>query len=149
VTVYRLSGSKYPNNDGIGASIYGGRWNQKGIPIIYCGSSIAICALEVLVHSAELPSDMVLVAAKIPASLPITTVTKADIPPDWNSSISQRSTKNLGSKWASERRTAVLAVPSSVIPDERNYLLNPLHPDFARITFSSPKPFWFDPRLKK
>jgi len=149
VTVYRLSGSKYPSNDGIGASIYGGRWNQKGIPIIYCGSSIAICALEVLVHSAELPSDMVLIAAEIPAGLSVTTVAEDDLPPDWNSPIPQRSTKNLGSKWASASRTAVLAVPSSVIPAERNYLLNPLHADFARTTFSSPKPFWFDPRLKK
>lgn len=68
----------------------------------------------------------------------------ADLPTHWNLAID--ATRDIGTDWANELTTAVLSVPSAVIPRERNYILNPAHPDFARIQFSSPESFYFDER---
>jgi RES domain-containing protein len=72
----------------------------------------------------------------------------SDLPSDWNSLADAESTKDIGTDWAKSRRTVVLSVPSVVVPQERNFLLNPRHPEFSKITFHPPKPFVFDPRLR-
>jgi RES domain-containing protein len=148
VTVYRICGSKYPNNDGEGARLYGGRWNHKGTPLLYFGSTISLCALEVLANSEKLPANMVSIAAEIPDRMPIPAYTEADVPMDWNAPVPPALTKDLGTTWAKLKTSLAISVPSAIVPDERNYLVNPLHPDFPLIRFSPPKPFVFDPRLK-
>ena len=148
MTVYRICKAKYAANDGEGAKRAGGRWNQKGTAMVYCGATASLCALEVLAHSAMLPTDMIVVQARVPKSLSMQTVEESDLPPNWSSPIPSKKTQDLGTDWVRSRATAVLSVPSVIIPSERNYLLNPAHPDFARIRFSPPRPFRFDRRLK-
>jgi RES domain-containing protein len=116
--------------------------------MLYCGATASLCALEVLAHSARLPTDMIVVQARIPNSLLIQTVEESDLPPNWSSPIASKKTQALGTDWIKSGATAVLSVPSVIVPSERNYLLNPVHPDFARIRFFPPRPFTFDRRLK-
>jgi len=103
---------------------------------------------EVLAHSAMLPADMIVVQTRIPNSLSIQTVEESDLSPNWSSPMPSRKTHDLGTDWVKSGATAVLSVPSVIVPSERNYLLNPAHPDFARIRFFPPRPFTFDRRLK-
>jgi RES domain-containing protein len=148
LTVYRICKAKYPANDGEGARRTGGRWNHKGAAMLYCAATASLCALEVLAHSALLPADMIVVQARIPNSLTIQTVEESDLPSSWSSPKVSKKTQDLGTDWIRTGATAVLSVPSVIVPSERNYLLNPAHPDFARIRFFVPRPFAFDRRLK-
>lgn len=116
--------------------------------MLYCGATASLCALEVLAHSGMLPTDMIVVQARIPNSLSIQTVEESDLPPDWSRPMASKKTQELGTDWIESGATAVLSVPSVIVPSERNYLLNPAHPDFARIRFFPPRPFTFDRRLK-
>jgi RES domain-containing protein len=147
VTVYRIGSSRHPANDGIGASLYGGRWNHKGTPVIYTAASRALCALEVLANADELGDDYISISIEIPDTLSITSMSVADLPTGWDSNPSLDATRDSGTAWANGLATVVLSVPSAVIPRERNYVLNPAHPDFARIKVSGPEPFYFDDRL--
>ena len=147
MTVYRICKAKYPANDGEGAKRAGGRWNHKGKAMVYCGATASLCALEVLAHSAMLPANTIVVKARVPNSLFIQTVEESDLPPNWSNPIPSRKTQDLGTNWVKSGATAVLSVPSVIVPSERNYLLNPAHPDFARIRFFPPRPFTFDRRL--
>jgi RES domain-containing protein len=145
--VYRLGSQRYPANDGLGASLYGGRWNHKGTPVIYTAGSRALCALEVLATADELASDYVVTPIEVPNDVIVRTLSVDALPTNWDAGEPTNDTRNIGTDWAKALRSAVLAVPSAVIPREYNYILNPRHPDFARIRFSSPEPFYFDDRL--
>jgi len=148
LTVYRICKAKYPANDGEGARLAGGRWNHKGTPLVYCGATASLCALEVLAHSAKLPAEMIVIGAGIPKSVSIRMIEETDLPANWSGPVATKKTRDIGTSWAKSGATAVLSVPSVVVPNERNYLLNPAHPDFSKIRFSAPKPFVFDKRLK-
>ena len=99
-------------------------------------------------NSAGLPKGMVRIAAEVPDALPVLTIRDEDLPPDWRTAMAPESTKNMGTLWAKSKATLVLSVPSAVVPTERNYILNPRHPDFRAILFGKPEPIDFDPRLK-
>jgi len=91
---------------------------------------------------------MIVIGARIPKSVSIRTIEEAELPANWNRPVATKKTKDLGTSWVKSGATAVLSVPSVVVPNERNYLLNPAHPDFSKIRFFAPKPFVFDRRLK-
>jgi RES domain-containing protein len=91
---------------------------------------------------------MISIAAEVPDTLRVLTITDADLPPDWRAPAAPDSTKAIGTRWAASKTTVVLSVPSAVVPSERNYILNPHHPDFGTIHFNAPEPIVFDPRLK-
>lgn len=97
----------------------------------------------------DLAKEYAGIPADIPASLEITRLRGADLPRDWRAFPRPQALADLGNRWAAARESAVLAVPSAVIPQELNYLLNPLHPHFKRIHVGRPEPFSFDPRLRK
>jgi RES domain-containing protein len=97
----------------------------------------------------DLGKDYVGIPADIPDSVEITRIRLTDLPRKWRSLPRPQALADLGSRWAAARDTAVLAVPSAIIPHELNYLLNPLHPHFKRIRIGRPEPFSFDPRLRK
>jgi RES domain-containing protein len=149
VVVYRLGSSRYPANEGLGASLYGGRWNRKGTAVIYTAESRALCALEMLVNTDELADDYIAIPIELPSDIAIETVSEADpgMPLDWDADEAPSATQDLGTNWAERLTSAILSVPSSVIPRERNYILNPAHPAFARIRFGPPEPFYFDDRI--
>jgi RES domain-containing protein len=95
------------------------------------------------------PSDLVAISADVPDSMAIGTVKPGSLPKDWRRYPAPEALKDIGTAWAAKASTAILAVPSAVIPEERNYLLNPVHPDFKRIRIRKPIPFRFDPRMWK
>lgn len=145
--VYRLGSSRYPANDGLGASLYGGRWNYKGTPVIYSAASRALCALEVLANADELAGDYVITPIELPDDLDYTSRPVGTLPLNWDATEAGNDTREIGTNWARSLATAVLVVPSAVLAREQNYILNPLHPDFGRIRFSVPEPFRFDDRF--
>lgn len=147
-TCFRLSSGRFPANVGAGAALHGGRWNPKGVEVIYAAATVSLAALEVLVHYAVLPRDFVATEIQIPAAVAIEVVSPRDLPSDWDGLSPSAATQNIGRKWAAEHRSAVLCVPSAIVPAERLYVLNPKHPDFRRIEFLTPVPFGFDHRLK-
>jgi len=147
VRVFRLGSRRFPANDGLGASLYGGRWNHKGTPVIYTAESRALCALEVLANADELADDYVATPIEEPDDLFVRVISIDNLPAGWDANEPLDATRDVGTNWAKELATVVLSVPSAVIPRERKYLLNPAHPDFARFRFHSPEPFYFDNRL--
>lgn len=83
--VFRLSSRRYRANDGLGASLYGGRWNHKGTAVIYAAESRALCALEILANADELADDYIATPIEIPEDIAFTVVSVADLPAEWNS----------------------------------------------------------------
>lgn len=123
--------------------MFGGRWNPVGSPVVYVADSIALAALEILVHvdAASLDALYVSFGLTIPDTL-------IEVFPASLASFPDASgAQTFGRAWISERRSAALSIPSAVVPQERNILLNPAHPDFARIVIGDPELFSFDPRL--
>lgn len=129
----------------------GGRWNLRGTPVVYTSATLSLAAFEYFVNvdPDEAPSDLVAVPADIPETLKVSSMVVARLPRNWRAAPAPGALGQMGSAWAHGGKTAVLAVPSAVIPQERNYLLNPLHPAFPRIRIGAAQPFAFDPRMWK
>ena len=148
--VWRLCNKRHAATafDGEGARRHGGRWNPKGVAAVYTSSTKSLAALEILVHVdvAQAPINYVAIPADIPASVAIETVDIDDLDDDWQFSWESELAK-VGAKWIADAKTAILAVPSAIIPDELNYILNPLHGDFAKIQVGKSAPFALDLRL--
>jgi RES domain-containing protein len=134
---------------GEGARLFAGRWNPKGVAMVYCSTSLALAALELFVHldPSVAPEDLVSMAAEVPGNLAsIPRMNAHELPAGW------RATENLalremGKAWVESGSSVALLVPSAVIDEEWNVLLNPAHPDFALIRTDASKPFYFDARM--
>lgn len=150
ITSWRIVKAKHSSTafDGEGARLFGGRWNSPGSPVVYTAASRALAALEMLVNLGKaivLPA-YVLVACPFDDSL-VARVEDSRLPPNWRSYPAPPELQSLGDEWVRLGTSAVLEVPSAVIPSESNYLLNPRHPDFSSISVSPPEVFEFDLRL--
>ncbi len=134
---------------GEGGCHYGGRWNLKGQPAISTAATLSLAAVEILVHvdTDLIPNDFIAFAVDIPEDIRIEKLSPADLPPDWRETYPPLSCQLAGSQWLARNGSAVLVVPSAIIPEESNYLLNPRHPDFAKIRCQPPAVFSFDARL--
>lgn len=119
--------------------------------MIYTSATLSLAALELLVHldPEDAPGELVSIEALIPASVAIDRLSADGLPSGWRRSPPPDELAALGAEWLRLDRTAVLAVPSAVVPPETNYLLNPAHRDFRRIRVAKPQPFAFDPRLRR
>ncbi len=132
---------------GEGAALMGGRWNSRGSHIVYTSGAASLAALETLVHLNPLMRfKYVVFRIEFDEAL-IEKIVPADLPPDWREQPPPPSTKQIGDLWFKQTRSAVLELPSVIVPGESNYLLNPSHTDFRTITIAKPEPFSFDPRL--
>jgi RES domain-containing protein len=133
---------------GEGAKVYGGRWNSPGSAVVYGSQHKSLAALEQLVHlNPRSEKRFKAFLFRFPESL-IVRVSPGDLPEDWRWEPPPPSTQRFGDNWIREARSAVLAVPSIIIPEELNYLLNPAHADFWRIAITRPpQDFVLDPRL--
>jgi RES domain-containing protein len=151
VIAWRLCSSRFPPLTGEGARLAGGRWNEKGTRMVYCAESLSLAALESFVHfdSSLLPDDFVFYELEIPDDVVVTRIDAADLPEDWAEIPGPAALQSLGSAWLRARSSAVLIVPSAIIPREHNILLNPDHIDFHKIAIGVGLPFVFDARLKK
>ena len=134
---------------GEGARLYGGRWNPKGVPIVYTAASQSLAMLEMLVQDQPLRARYVIIEARIPAGLAIDRVRIDHLPSDWREITAREKLQAIGAEWARKRSTPVLVVPSAIVPPESNYLLNPLHFDFKRIRIGKPTTVETDLRLIK
>ena len=133
---------------GEGARLFGGRWNSRGTAVVYASEHLATAALELIVHLRPLVPRLPLVAisVEIPDAL-IERVPNEQLPAEWRLSPAGPATWKLGDAWVRESRSAVLALPSVIVPEEINFLLNPAHPDIHRVVVGKANPFAFDPRL--
>lgn len=148
-TVWRLVTARYAESafSGEGARLYGGRWNRKGIAMVYTAASQSLAMLEMLVQDEPLRARYVVIAAGIPEDMSIERLASDELPAAWRDPAARTLLQGLGSDWIKRASSAVLAVPSAVIPSETNYLLNPQHPDFGRIEIGRPAGFVTDLRL--
>ncbi|MES2262069.1 MAG: RES domain-containing protein [Pseudomonadota bacterium] len=133
-----------------GAALYGGRWNPIGMPALYCGTSIAICTLEKFVHvpSLILP-PLVLVAVDILDTSALFEPGMAALPSGWDAMPTSDAAQAFGGNWLAGGRELGLKVPSAIVPEEANVILNPHHPDYVQVTLSVIRPFTFDERMFK
>lgn len=148
-SAWRLTKTKYLSAawDGEGARKAGGRWNGPGVAVVYASGSLSLALVEVLVH---LTSEILPAYSAVPIGFDeslVTAVGAAQIPKNWKDSPPPGATQAIGSEWVAAARSAVLRVPSVVVPGEFNFLLNPAHRDFARVRIGAPMAFPFDPRL--
>lgn len=136
---------------GVGTQFASGRWHHKMVSMVYCSDTLALAALEVFVHLQEEAKRIKFVSIEIniPENLILEVETIATLPVPWRGQPPGAGTKKIGSEWVTSMSSAVLSVPSTIIPSERNYLLNPLHPEFNKITVNDPARFGFDSRLWK
>lgn len=151
--LWRLSKARHAATalDGHGARKVGGRWNSAGgHRAVYLSESLSLAALEVLVHLDKgLAPPHVAIALDVPDDVPIGTLLPRALPADWRATEPPPSTQALGDAWLARGDEVLLRVPSVIIPDEFDVLLNPVHPAAARIKRHPPVPFTFDPRLLK
>lgn len=133
---------------GEGARLYGGRWNSRGVRVVYASTSLSLAAMETFVHIEPnlAPRDLVFIRGAIPDALSVPKLDLKLLPARWQRSIGE-SLAHFGDDWVRKAANAALLVPSAVIDDEWNILLNPAHSDFPKIRFRAPEPFHFDSRM--
>ena len=146
--VFRITLTKYSNS--LVASGRAARWNSNDVKMIYTSCSRALSCLENVVHRSKLglSSNFSVMQITIPGSIEVKDIDLKDLPFNWDKFECMHLMQKLGDNWIKEGETAVLKVPSSIIHDEFNYLLNPNHPEFKRIKLDTVKPFLFDDRIK-
>lgn len=154
--IWRICQDKHKHTafDGVGASLFGGRWNSQGLKMVYSSECLSLAALEVFVHLelADQTKPFVCIGVEITDDIAVETMDLDEIielSPNGRAYPAPSVLAEYGDRWLSEKRTAVLIVPSAVVPQEHNYLLNPEHPDFAKIVITTPEPFSFDSRMWK
>lgn len=134
---------------GEGARLYGGRWNPPGLRATYLSAARSLAALEVLVHEAErVPSGRFLFFEVRFAEALIEEVSVDLLDADWRSYPPRKSTIEIGRRWIQSGTSAVLRVPSQMIPEESNYIVNPEHPRSEEVEIQDPQPFTFGPRMR-
>jgi RES domain-containing protein len=157
VTVWRIAtdtkSDEADDLSGAGAKVTGGRWNAAGDAVVYTSETQALACLETVVHlnAGGLPLNRYLVAVTIPDAVwgAARTESAGRLPVGWDAEPSGRASIRFGSAWIRSGASALLRVPSVIVPDEYNVLINPLHPDGRAISASKIRKFLYDPRLTK
>jgi len=148
--VYRISKGKYKDDlSGTGAELYGGRWNNKGVKMLYTASSIALAMSEVAVHVPYgiLPKDYYVISIDIPESLTETLDMSLLEGKNWQEIPHSFETQTIGDNFINEGTNLALKVPSVVVPGDYNLILNPNHKDYGKVKVVEVKPFGFDKRI--
>ena len=135
---------------GEGARRYGGRWNSKGFAVVYTSSSTSLAILEVLVHIPiyGLLEEYVCFPVEFDQNF-VVSLEMDNLPDNWKNDPPPRAIKQIGDSWVESQESVILEVPSTIVPTEKNYLINPAHPDIKKIKIGSPTTFEFDSRLIK
>ncbi len=148
--VYRITGKKHANDiSGLGAAIYGGRWNKKGTPVLYTGENKEIALLETIVQIPPmLIPDLVILTIEIPDDS-IKEIELTHLPKNWVNYPAPTILSEIAENWVQKEETIALKVPSCIIHSSHNFILNCNHPDYKRIKILDQQHFYFDTRLKK
>jgi RES domain-containing protein len=153
ISSYRIFKTKYERTwfDAEGAFLYGGRWNSPGNRVLYTSSSIALALLEVIVHLQDDRSIASYSTAKVDfdGNMVIDVSDFAKLPRDWDKAVISSELREIGDEWAASQRSAVLRVPSVIVPSESNFLINMNHPDAKKLRMGRPKSFKLDQRITK
>src|ERR1700691_3511927 len=148
--VWRICRARFAGEafSGEGARRFGGRWNSRGVPMVYASGSLALAAIELFVHLEPnlQPDDLVSIAATLPAGEPVRRLEPEELPPDWWTDDFEP-LRTIGDKWIREKNSLALWVPSAALRGEWNVLVNPLHPAIAEIKVEEPQAFHFDARM--
>jgi RES domain-containing protein len=150
--LFRIATTQFVRDlSGTGSRLYGGRWNRKGSAVVYTSESRALAALEYLVHlpMALTPPGLSILRIEVPDDVQVKTIDAASLPKNWRAYPPPQSLAVLGTRWVTSNETLLLRVPSVVVDDEFNVLINPAHPDFRRIRPQRPQSFVLDQRLAK
>ena len=133
---------------GEGARRFGGRWNSVGRAVVYASEHLSLAALETLAHAdrRRFARDLVAFEAHVPDDL-IAVLADDEVPAGWRARPDAPSARAVGDAWLAARRHAALSVPSVLVPQERNLLLDPTHPRFGEVRIGAPVAFRFDDRL--
>lgn len=146
---FRVVKKKYFDSafNGEGARLHGGRWNSKGMPVVYTSDSLALCSLEIFIHlpSYKLLADYIYMTVTFDSDL----ITEVSLIDGWDERPVSNIAQIIGDQWIKECQSPVLKVPSVLMPDGYNYLININHPDFNNIKTGKPLPLQFDSRFEK
>jgi RES domain-containing protein len=147
ITAWRLLPKKRQAEafTGEGARIAAGRWNSRGTGAVYLSATISLAALETLEHAgraaAAIPYSLIRV--DFPDEVVVETLALERLPANWRGQPPPESTRRIGSEWIARGTAVALRVPSVIVPEEWNLLLNPAHPDFRRLIIARPQTFRF------
>ena len=147
--VYRLATAKYAEDiSGEGARLYGGRFNPVGVAALYTSENISLCILEILVRASRTtaPDTYTLISIEFPETN-MREITPKKLKKDWQADIDY--TQGIGEDFLKNNQALCLKVPSAVIPVEHNYILNPAHADFNKVTIIETQLLQLDKRLFK
>ena len=151
--LYRFSRREHGGDlSGKGAELYGGRWNSKGVPVLYCAESRALAVTEIIAYTPPglIPEGYVLNIIEAPDTPELQySLEAATLPEGWKRYPHGKETKALGDELLKERKYLLIQVPSALVQGEHNYLINPLHPQFSQVKVAEVLPFNFNERLFK
>lgn len=147
--IWRIARAVHPALDGEGARLFGGRWNSPGVAVVFTATHLSLSALEYLVHTDidEVPDDLVALGVEVPEDAGELRLTLPDLPANWHDMLYSAECRTLGDSWARDRQALLLRVPSVIIPEGENLLINPAHPRTEDVRVVSERPFTYDPRL--
>ncbi len=150
--VFRIAKARYIKDlSGTGPRLYGGRWNRKNVPVVYTAEHRSLATVEYLVHVplSLLPNDLRMAVLEFPASLVPEKISPKQLPRNWRDYPPPPELAALGSDWALSRHSLLLRVPSAVVENEFNLLLNPLHPEISKVSIVDVEKYTLDKRLLK
>ena len=134
---------------GTGARLFGGRWNHRGTAVVYTSETRALATVEYLVHLSlsNAPKDLMIATIEIPDSIVPEDIPRASLPKGWRNYPPPREVADLGTRWAKSKKSLLLRLPSAVVEQEYNILINPLHSEMPRVVLREVEAFEFDKRL--
>jgi len=150
--VYRIATSKHVKDlSGEGARLHGGRWNHRGTALLYTSETRSLATVELVVHVSLsfAPTDLKMATIEVPDEPAPEVVDVAALPPNWRDFPAPPELADLGTTWARSSRSLLLRVPSAVVAHEHNILINPAHPDIARVVLATVEDFRLDRRLAR
>jgi RES domain-containing protein len=148
--LFRIAKSNHINDlTGTGARLYGGRWNHRGVPLIYTSESRSLATVEYLVHLAlpVAPGDLWMATLEVPDEIVPEKLDASVLPKNWRESPAPVALADLGTEWARSRSSLLLRVPSAVVEHEHNILINPVHDDMRHLKLANVEPCKLDERL--
>lgn len=147
--VWRIARQIYDPLDEEGPRRIGGRWNSPGRPVVYTAGHLSLALVEVLVHTDPdlIPDDLTAFEIEVPDTATVATIGPGGLAADWADIPNHTACRELGDRWLDRGEHPVLAVPSAIVPEEMNYLLNPAHPAASGFRVLRSRRFAFDARL--
>ncbi len=146
--IFRLAIEQFKDDlSGTGSKLFGGRWNFAGIAVLYATENISLSALEILVRADKnnIPPDYMLLKIEVPDSLLLTSISKSKLKKGWKEDLEY--SQFIGSEFIKNNSNLTLKVPSAIVDEEHNFIINPAHTDFKKVKIKSVSKFYFDKRF--